>query len=158
MKDYILLRWSQFNHYRYLSDYVPLSNLKFLVNFFSGDYKSYDKNLFNRLVSCYDEHFVYNDTKNKIFYIGWSEWEYSDGDMHCPDDQEFPTYVNEVNSFKISHDNFIELAEKLMRMQKNPMPFAIIYRDNNDWVDCKGFDTKEEMELFVKNYKPEVAH
>ncbi len=31
MKDYIFLRWSQFNHYRYLTDYVPLSNLKFLL-------------------------------------------------------------------------------------------------------------------------------
>ncbi len=150
MKDYIFLRLSQFNHYRYLTDYVPLSNLKFLVNFFLGDYRSYDKNLFNRLVSCYDEHFVYNDIKNKIFYIGWSEWEYSDGDMHCPDEQDFLMYVNDTNSCKVSHDNFIKLAAQLTTMKNNAIPFTVIYHDDQNWVDCKGFDTQEAMELFVK--------
>ena len=45
-----------------------------------------------------------------------------------------------------------------MEMKKKQIPFAIIYRNDNDWIDCKGFDSKEEMELFVENYKAEVMH
>ncbi|MGZ6251422.1 MAG: hypothetical protein ACXWL2_05305 [Candidatus Chromulinivorax sp.] len=157
MKDYILLCWSKFNYYRNISDYVSSSNLRFLINFFSGDYRSDDKNLFSRTISYYDSSFVYNDFQNKTFCIGCSEWEL-DEEVDAPSREEFHDYVNETNSCKISYDNFINLAENLMIMKKKPKQFAIIYRDNFDWIDCKGFDTKELMEDFVKNYKDEVVH
>lgn len=150
MKDYILLRWSRFNYYRHINDYVSVSNLRFLINFFSGDYRSEDKDLFIRIVSYYDANFVYNDLKNKIFYIGCSEWEL-DEEIDAPSGEEFSVYVNEGNTCKITHHNFIQLSDKLMNMKKNPTPFALIYRDDNDLVDCKGFQTQEEMQLFVNN-------
>lgn len=157
MKDYIFLRRSQFNHYRYISDYVSSSNLRFLIDFFSGDYRPYDKDLFIRIVSYYDANFVYNDLENKIFYIGCSEWEL-DEEIDAPSRDEFSVYVNENNSYKITHDNFTELAENLIKMKKKSTPFAIIYQDDNGWVDCEGFDSQEEMELFVKNYQPKAIH
>ena len=92
-----------------------------------------------------------------MLYIGLAEWE-SDEDIACPSDEEFPTYVNESNSCKISVDNFIEFTKKWVSLKVTLPPFVIIYRDDNDWVDCKGFDTQEDMELFVKNYQPQVMH
>lgn len=157
MKNYMLLRWSRFNYYRHISDYVSSSNLRFLMDFFSGDYTSEDKDLFIRIVSYYDANFVYNDLKNKIFYIGCSEWEL-DEEIEAPSREEFPNYVNEANSCKISYDKFIEFAEKLMIMKKYPTPFAFIYRDDNYWIDVQGFQTQEEMEAFVKNAKNNVIH
>lgn len=157
MKDYMFLRWSNFNKYRYINDHVSLSNLRFLVDFFSDDYRSYDTDLFQRTLSFYNSNFVYNDVNNKFFYIGCSEWEL-DEDAYYPSSEEFTNYVNQSNSYKINHDNFIELAANLIAMEKNHSRFALIYRDELDWVHCKGFATQADMELFVKNYKAEVAH
>ena len=153
----MFLRWSQFNKYRYISDYVSSSNLRFLIDFLSNDYRSYDKDLFKCIINFYDANFVYNDLNNKIFYIGCSEWEL-DEDAYYPSFEEFPNYVNETNSCKINHNNFIELVKNLTVMKKNPAPFAIIYRDDLNWIHCKSFNTQAEMELFVKNYQPEVTH
>ena len=90
-----------------------------------------------------------------MLYIGRADWEL-DEEVMCPLDEEFPNYVNETNSCKMSVDNYLEFRQKWVALKKALPAFAIIYRDNNDWVDCKGFDTKEEMELFVKNYQPQV--
>jgi len=157
MKEYLFLYKEFNNRYYNLIDFETTS-LRFLSDFFSDDYRPYDQQMFIRVVSCYNINFIYNDFKNNMFYIGFSEWELSDGEMHCPDDEEFPDYVNESNSCKIGIDNFIELAKKIMDMKKNPTPFAIMYRDDNDWIDFKGFDTQAEMESFIKNYQPEVVH
>ena len=157
MKNYMYLRLSQFSYYRYISDYISPLNLKFLVNFFAEDYREYDKKLFVRNINFYNANFIYNDFINKIFYIGCSEWEL-DENAYYPSAEEFPSYLNETNSCKISHDNFIELTKKWIEMKKIATPFAIIYRDNLEWVHCKGFDSKEKMELFVKHYQPEETH
>ena len=66
--------------------------------------------------------------------------------------------VDPNNSCKISHDNFIEFRTKWLAIKETLPPFMIIYRDDNDWIDCKGFNSKEEMELFIINYQPDVKH
>ena len=144
----MFLRWSKVNDYRHVSDYSSQSNLRFLVNFFSSSYRPYDKKIFIHMLNLYDADFVYNDINNKDFYVGCSEWEL-DEEIDAPDDEEFQTYVNESNSCKISYDNYIEFAQNWLEMRNKQTPFAIIYRNDNDWIDCKGFDSKEEMELFV---------
>ena len=71
-------------------------------------------------------------------YIGGPSWD------------DYPHYVNEKNSCKINVDNFKEFIKNWNNL-KNELPaFAIIYRDDNDWIDCKGFDTQEEMKAFVQ--------
>jgi len=156
MKEYLFLYKEFNNRYYNLIDFETTS-LRFLSDFLSDDYESDDQDMFIRTVNFYNANFVYNDIQNKILYIGCSEWEL-DEDVEAPFREEFPDYVNESNSCKISIDNFIELAKKIMDMKKNPTPFAIMYRDDNDWIDFKGFDTQAEMELFLKNYQPEVVH
>ena len=90
-------------------------------------------------------------------YIGFGEW-FIDEDIDGPSWDEYSSYVNEANSCKISVDNFIEFTKKWMALKSVLPPFAIMYRDDHDWVDCKGFDSKEDMELFVKNYKQGMIH
>ncbi len=158
MKNYIFLRRSRFNSYHHISDYVPSSNLRFLRGYFEIDYKyHYEEYVFNNIVSSFNEYFIYNDQQNKMLYIGRADWELDEEEM-CPSDEEFPNYVNDTNSCKLSVDNYLEFRTKWVELKKVLPAFAIIYRDDNDWVDCKGFDTKEEMELFVKNYQPQVMH
>jgi len=153
----MFLQWSKVNDYRHISVYSSTSNLRFLVNFFADDYRDYYHDMYYRVATSFNINFVYNDFAKYDMYIGFSEWEV-DENMHCPDDEEFQNYVNESNSCKINQSNFMELAKNWMDMKKFKTPFAIIYRDENDWVYCKGFDSQEAMELFVKNYKPEVMH
>ena len=156
MKEYIFLNKETNN--RYYTMYKPNPSLWHLNYFFANDYKSYDQDLFNRTINCYNITFIYNDFVKSMMYVGFSEWSLSDGEMHCPDEEEFPNYVNESNSCRISVDNFIEFTKKWLAIKQELPSFAIIYRDNTDWVDCKGFDLKEEMEQFVKDHQSEIVH
>ncbi len=148
MQEYLFL-YKAMNHRYYSIEDFSASNLRFLVDFFSTDYRSYDTDLFHHKINLYNVNFVYNDIENKFFYIGCSLWEL-DEDFEQPSSEYFPMYVNDTNSCKISHDNFIKLATQLTTIKNNEIPFALIYRDKQDWIDCKGFATQETMELFVK--------
>jgi len=149
IKNYIVLD-------KFGKNYYPIKNslkssLNFLVKYLSSDYSKDDTLFLHNVVMCYNITFIYNDFYNSIFYIGFSEWEISDGEMDCPEDEEFASYVNESNSCKISYDNFFEFIKKWDQLKQELLPFAIIYRDKNDWIDCKGFNLQEEMELFVEH-------
>ncbi len=50
----------------------------------------------------------------------------------------------------MSVDNFKNFITKWVQLKQELPSFALIYRDEQDWVDCKGFETQEAMELFVK--------
>ncbi len=155
MKEYIFLNKEHNNKY-YTIDRPnpPLWNLNY---FFANDYRAYHQDIFTRELNLYNVTYVYNDFKNNMMYIGFGEW-FIDEDIDGPSWDEYSNYVNENNSCKISTDNFIEFTKKWMTLKSALPPFAIMYRDDNDWVDCKGFDSKEDMELFVKNYKQEMIH
>lgn len=73
--------------------------------------------------------------------------------MDAPNKDEFTNYANETNSCKISYENFKEFAKKWTALKQALPPFAIMYRDDNDWVDCKGFESQEEMEQFIADQK-----
>ena len=157
VKDFMCLQWSEFKYYIDIQDNMSSLNLKFLIYFFSNDYRpnnfyrTYDRDLLIREVSFYDGTFVYNDLENKVLYVGIAEWEF-DEDIKAPSLEEFPEYINEINSCKISHDNWIELTEKMLKLKDRPAPFAVIYRDNSDWIRCKGFSFEEELKTFPENY------
>lgn len=157
MKDHLLLYKESNNRYYNILN-CPKTSLRFLGAYFEIDYKSYyEKYLFSNVISSFNAYFVYNDKQNKMLYIGLSEWEL-DENMMCPSDEEFPNYVNETNSCKIGYNNFIEFRQKWVQLKQDFPSFALIYREDNDWVDCKGFETKEEMEIFVRNTKNNVIH
>lgn len=157
MKEHILLYYSKPKSYLPLIKAWDGNSLSSLFSMLFGDFRPLETDFLTQIASCYNAHFIYHDFENKILYIGFGDW-LIDAEIDGPLDEEFPNYVNETNSCKMSVDNYLEFRKKWIELKKALPSFAIIYRDDNDWVDCKGFDSQEEMELFVKNYKPEVAH
>ncbi len=156
MKEYIQL------YREYDKSYYPIDR-KFpsvwhLNHFLEGDYRLLDQDIFIKTLNYYNAHFVYNDFKNEMMYIGFANW-LIDEDIDGPPWDEFGNYINQLDSCRISVDNFKEFIKKWLVLKKEQnFFFMLIYRDDNDWVDCKGFDSQEEMELFVKNYQPQLMH
>jgi len=140
MKEYIELYWSKQNSYVHLDNQLISSNLEFLALYFSVDYKFNQTDFFTQPFNFYSCTFIINDLIHKNFYVGYSEEFYSLDDEESLEDLKL-----EGNSCKISHDNFVKLAQNWMDMKKKRTPFAIMYRDENDWLHCKGFDSKEEI-------------
>jgi len=92
-----------------------------------------------------------------MLYIGRADWEL-DEEISCPSDTEFPRYVNDSNSCNMSVDNYLQFRQKWVELKQQLPPFALIYRDDNDWVYCKGFNFQEEMELFLNNVQQKIVH
>jgi len=148
MKEYLFLYKSKFNNYNRMKNNKP-SSLWDLNSFFSGDYRPYDKDIFTKDLNYYNAHYIYNDFNNNIMYIGFAEW-LIDENIDGPSWDEYSNYVNENNSCKISVDNFKKFVQKWIALKEQLPLFAIIYRDDKDYVHCKGFDSEEEMQLFVQ--------
>ncbi|MGZ6251335.1 MAG: hypothetical protein ACXWL2_04860 [Candidatus Chromulinivorax sp.] len=157
MKEYILFYLSRPSTYLPLIKAWDKNSLSSLFSLLFGDFRPRDNDFLHQDVNLYNAHFIYHDFKNKLLYIGFGEW-LIDSDIDGPSWDEFSDYVNEENSCKMSVDNYLEFRDKWIQLKKDLPPFALIYRDNFDWVNCKGFDTQEAMENFVKNYKDEVVH
>ena len=153
MKDYLLLYKSKYNDY-YNFEKNIFSFLQYLRTYYCSDYRYYDANFFEQEQHYGNETIIVNDAQHKNLYISPQEF---DIDEYIADDDR-PGLTNEFNSCKISYDNFIEFRQKWIVIKETLPAFAIIYRDNNDWIDCKGFDSEIEMKLFVQDYKPEVNH
>jgi len=147
MKDYLFL-YKEINDRYYNLENYPLSLLIFLRTYFSGDHRYYDENFFNQDQDHGNETIIINDKQHKFLYIFTKD---HDPDEHI-DDDDLPDLTNEFNSCKISYDNFIEFRIKWLELKGYLPPFAIIYRDDNDWVSCTGFDSKKDMELFLTDH------
>lgn len=85
-------------------------------------------------------------------YIGFSEWEIC-LDIPVPCDFIFPNFVNSTNSCKINLQNFHEFIKIWLDIKKIEKSFALMYRNENDWIVCKGFDSKEELDCFIAQSK-----
>lgn len=156
MKEWLTLYKNILN--RYSADKLsPLSRLYDLYRFISTDYltcHAWDVELFTKPVRALNFTYIVNDLENKIAYIGVHHDDPEDSFFQ----EEGSEKINETNSCKINHDNFEEFIKKWFEIKKALPPFAIIYRDDHDWIHCKGFQTKEKMELFIKSYQPEDVH
>ncbi len=133
------------------------SSLYDLYMFISNDYHSWDQEIFTKTERILNITYVYNDLKNQIAYIGL-HYDDEDHELFQLNGSDLVNYVNEKNSCKIRHDNFQEFIPNWLEIKKQLPPFVIIYRDDNDWISCKSFDSQEKMELFTKNYKAEVIY
>ncbi|MBP6869398.1 hypothetical protein KBC04_00730 [Candidatus Babeliales bacterium] len=149
MKEYILLYRSKLNKYLNIEK-CPKSKLLDLNIFISEDYSPYKIDIFTREINLYNTTYIYNNFKEKIMYIGFGEW-FVNEDVDGPEYDEYVNYVNENNSCKISVDNFQEFIQNWRTIKKELPSFAIIYRDDKDWVHCQGFQSKEDMEQFIQD-------
>jgi len=148
IKNYVSLE-------RYNKKFYPLQPDKFedirhLVEFFSTDYRDYDESYYEQVLSFYNSSFIYHDIAQKTLHIGFSEWEINT-DIPVPCDHAFPSYLNQINNCSIHIDNYKELRKNLTVL-KQESPFALIYRDDQNLIDCKGFNCQKEMEFFLNNH------
>lgn len=149
MKEYIQL------YREYDKSYYPIDS-KFpsvwhLNHFLESDYRSLDQDIFIKTLNYYNAHFVYNDLKHGMMYIGFANW-LIDEAIDGPPWDDFGDYINQLDSCRISIENFKEFIKKWLFLKKEQIfPFMLIYRNDHDWVDCKGFESQDEMEMFVKN-------
>ena len=155
MQEYLLLYKSPSNKYYPMKNNMK-SGLWDLNEYFLSDYKYYDyyQDFFDQEQIHGQETIVINDKQHKNFYILIIEHNIEE---HIPDDNRL-ALTNEANSCKISYDNFIEFRQQWVQLQQDLLPFALIYRDDNDWIACKGFVTQEEMELFVGDAQMNIIH
>ncbi len=156
MKECIFLYRSK------VDNYLPLdkkweNSLSILNYLLLTDFRPWDEGFLHQDVNLYNANFIYHDFANKMLYIGFGDW-LIDEEIDGPSSDEFFTYVKQIKTCSILVENFIEFKQKWIALKQALPSFAVMSRDDNDWVDCKGFDSKEEMELFVKNYQPEIAH
>lgn len=149
MKEYILLYCSKPKTYLPLVKAWDRNSLSSLFSLLFGDFRPWDNDFLYHRVNLYNAHFIYHDFENKLLYLGFGDW-LIDEEMDGPSDEEFPNYVNESNSCKMSVDNYLEFKTKWVQLKQELPSFALIYRDDQNWVDLKPFETQEAMELFVK--------
>ncbi len=147
MKEYLLLYRSPYNHYYPTKNNIR-SGLWDLNEYYLSDYNYYNDSLFTKNQNYYKETIIINDVIGEQLFIVIQD---HDIENHIADDDR-SQLTNEFNSCKISYSNFIFFRERWLELKRALPPFAIIYRNNNDWIDCKGFESQEAMELFVKNY------
>jgi len=153
MKEYLFL-YKEHNNKYYNLEKSPSTFLQYLITYYSSDYRYYDANFFEQEQHYGNETIIVNDAQHKNLYISPQEF---DIDEHISYDDR-PGLTNELNSCKMSYDSFIEFRQKWLTIKETLPAFAIIYRDDNGWIDCKGFDSEIEMKLFVQNYAPEISH
>ncbi|MBP6869752.1 hypothetical protein KBC04_02635 [Candidatus Babeliales bacterium] len=153
MKDYIFLD-------RYGKSFYPMSNfstspLRFLAQFFATDYIFDDQDLFLHPKKQYNSTSVYNAEQKQLLYI-------------TPFDLDLEKYIQEVKAYKhaqetqkeiiqepsinlckISYDNFIQLSKKIFSLHQIDATNLVLYQQENDWIDCKGFNCPEKMKQFI---------
>lgn len=157
MKEFFLLHKTRNDNYLPIKQGYQNSLSSLFSMLFGGDFRPWDNDFLSRDINLYNAHFIYHDLENKILYMGFGNW-LIDEEIDNPSWEELPEYLKKIKNCVMSVDNYLEFRQKWVQLKQTLPLFALIYRDDNDWVDCKGFDSKEEMELFVKNYQPEVMH
>lgn len=145
MKEYLTLYKTKLNDYNPEKNNIK-SGLWDLNDYYFRDYRYYDKSLFTKEQSHYQDTIIINDIGNKQLFVTVQDF---DIENHIADDDR-PGLTNEFNSCKISYNNFINFRENWLALHEELPPFALIYRNDHDWVDCKGFESQEKMELFIK--------
>jgi hypothetical protein len=157
MKEYIQLYCSGSDTYLPLDKKWDNNSLSSLFSLLFGDFRPWDNDFLYHDINLYNAHFIYHDLENKILYMGFGDW-LIDEEIDNPSWEELPEYLKKIKNCVMSVDNYLEFRKKWVALKEDSVPFAIIYRDDHDWVDCKGFNSQEEMELFVKNYQIKEIH
>ena len=139
----------------YALEHDLFDDLRYFAEYLSTDFRYYDTSFLEQAISFYNSSYIYHDMQIKNLYIGLSMWEI-DTDIPVPCDFAFPDYVRATHNCKISVDNYLDFRKKWKQLKQDLPPFALIYSDDSAWIDCKGFDTQEEMEACIKDPKNQV--
>ena len=183
LRSYDCFKFSfTFDQYTQITDDFPkIDNMPLLLNFdYRFIFKEYktsklDKQNFikqelvdeeyNIMYLCSTELCLctFDIASNTVYVMSAYEYnEYFYSQEPWPYDKEAPTEIelaqqNLISSTKISLDNFIELMNNWHQLNLQKVPFALLYQNEQDWIACKGFDTQEDMEAFIKQHSDEQS-
>ncbi|MGZ6251325.1 MAG: hypothetical protein ACXWL2_04810 [Candidatus Chromulinivorax sp.] len=149
-KSYITLE--RYNQHFYPLHPEEFQDVRHLAEYLSTDHRMYDESFFEQEINFYNSSFIYHNLADKTLHIGFSEWEVNT-DIPVPCDHAFPTYVNATNSCKISLINFKEFIKNWFGIKQSTSSLAIIFRNEEGIIICKGFTTTEEMDVFLLTIK-----
>lgn len=139
LEDYIYLERPRST--KILSSFLvrPYSSLESLLSYFEETYFP------NQVILFHSMH-THHNKKDDTMYIGYYPYaEYIER-----------TSIPEIDQFVeciIDRTNFLEFTENWLALENSSVPYALIYKNEHDWVDCKGFNTEEELYDFVINYR-----
>ncbi|MBP6869757.1 hypothetical protein KBC04_02660 [Candidatus Babeliales bacterium] len=125
------------------------SLLYYLQQFFAQNYPPGDLLL---KPSYIFEEYIYHNKEKDLIHIGAFEWADSSKTKRMPERDKIPEYVNKNNTLQMPYENYKELIESWITMQSRYC-WALVYREENDWIKCHGFDTHEQARTFIKEYK-----
>ena len=146
MKEYIFLY--KFNENKYFPIDEKIKNNLIKLNYFLlTDFRPWDNDFLHKKINLYNANFIYHNFKTNMLSIGFADWLINE-DIDGPAYKDFAVYVQKVPTCSMLVENFIEFKAHWINLKKELPAFAIIYRDDKDWINCKGFNTQEEISAF----------
>jgi len=156
-----------------VSKFYPLNpsyeyNISFLSYFLVSDFGYIKKDLevniekLNVVDSMgWNDDQIVIDQKNNLVYLGvvpdfCCDEEYDDVyEEKFADKSLLQMYKeNLLNHLIIPKNNFFHILRTWGKYLDEKPPFLLLYQDEQNWFDLMAFQSKEVMELFVKNHKP----
>ena len=92
------------------------------------------------------DHYKYHNKKSDDFFIG--SYFFNKDNTLRPAEHELADHVNTDNSCQISRHNFLDFEEQWLALEKSNS-FAVVYKDEQNWICCQGFVSTKEMYDFV---------
>ena len=147
-------------HLGYLS-YFLVSNFGYIKN--NLEFNISKLNTVERMGWNDDE--IAIDQKNGFVYLGvvpdfCCDEEYDDIYEEKMKDKSFLQLYQEnlLDHMTIPKDNFFHILRIWKKYLEEKPSFVLLYQDENNWFDVLPFNSKEEMEQFVKDYQSEIVH
>jgi|GEM_PF-407297 len=139
LEDYIYLERPRST--KILSSFLvrPYSSLESLLSYFEK------KHFPNQVISIFPMH-THHNKKDDTMYIGYYPYAEHIERTSIPE-------IDQVVECIIDRTNFLEFTENLLALENSSVPYALIYKKEHDWIDCKGFNTEEDLYDFVINYR-----
>lgn len=150
MKSYISLE--RYNQHFYPIESDKFEELRYLSEYLSTDYRSFDESYLQQAINFYNSSFIYHDFDQQILYIGFSEWEINTN-IPVPCDYAFSSYLKKVTTCKVTTDNFKNFIKIWLNLKKDStVSYMLIYRNDKNDIECQGFASVELMTKFVTEY------
>lgn len=144
MKEYTIIYYDKnLKNYWYCNHYQT-TQLDQLIDFLKESYY-YSKETYQYEQTDSDSKLFAQDYTTKLIYITSC---YGDEWSTLPED--YLDYVKQQDACILSFQNFDDFVEQWANFIDQAPPFALIYRDDNDWIHLKKCNSQEEIQNFIK--------
>ena len=159
---------SSFNNFYYFENsLISNVNIGYVSIFLNSDFWSIKKDLENDIQRifingkgiAFQTTAVVIDSNKQFIYIGVLP-------DYCDEDEEgFKPMVedksvlehfqeNLLDNVRLTKDNFFYILRTWKKYLEEKPSFLLLYQNENDWFDILPFQSKEEMDQFIKEHTP----